>query len=29
MITEVVLGFLGEVLLWGVISYIIYSKKDY
>ena len=29
MIAEVVLGFVGEVLLWGIISYIIYSRKDY
>ena len=29
MIAEVLLGFLGEVLLWGIISYIIYSRKDY
>ena len=29
VVLQIVLGFVGEVLLWGVISYIIYSKKDY
>ena len=29
MVLQIIIGFVIELLLWGVISYIIYEKKDY